>query len=194
MDFEAVEAGLLDWASVVTGVERACCQWENEARVQDNGRLCLLSWVSSVGFGTDDRAWVYAANADPLLEMTPVISGPRSYVLQISVECIDQRSGHTARASLERARERIQAPSALARLKALDLAYADLGTVLTTDYAVDDHLVSRCTLDVTLNASGSFTDTDGRTSYIATLALSSTVTRPDGSAAPSAAIPGGTIP
>lgn len=192
MDLATIEPGLLDWAAAVTGVERACVQWENEGRVADNGRLCLLSWVSTVGLGTDDVRWVYAENANPLQEMTPVVEGPRTCVLQLSVECLDQRSGYTARAALEGARARIQAPSSLARLKALDLGYADVGPVLNADYPVDDHYVSRCTCDVTLNATGRFTDTAGRTSYIATVEVAATLTHPDN--ATSAATPGGTVP
>jgi len=192
MDLATLEPGLLDWAAAVTGVERACVVWENQPRPRDNGRLCVLSWVSTGSTGTDDVRWVYAENADPLQEMTPVVEGPRTCVLQLSVECFDQRSGYTARALLGRAPERIQAPSSLARLKALDLGLADVGPVLNADYPVDDHYVSRCTCDVTLNGTGRFTDTAGRTSYIATVEVSATLTHPDN--ATSAATPGGTIP
>lgn len=192
MDLATIEPGLLDWAAAVTGVERACVCWENQPRPRDNGRLCLLSWVDTGSTGTDDVRWDYAENTDALQEMTPTVSGPRTAVLQLSVECFDQRSGYTARAALEGARARIQAPSSQTRLKALELGCASVGPVLNADYPVDDHNVSRCTCDVTLNATGRFTDTAGRTSYIATVGITATVTHPDDT--DSAATLGGTIP
>ena len=157
-------------------------QWENEPRKKHNGRIALLSWVSVVATGVDETQWAYAANADPLLEMTPTVIGQRKATLQVSVEVHDQRAGHTARAVLELARTRLQAPSVLALLAAVGLAFAGTESVLPADYRVDQRWIARAILDVHLNAMSTFADTDGRASYIANVVASANITHPDGTA------------
>ena len=72
--------------------------------------MVLLSWVSRGGVGVDAASWTYAEDADPLLEMTPTVTGAREAVLQFSVEVIgDQRSGHNAAALTEVAVQLAQA-------------------------------------------------------------------------------------
>ncbi len=194
MDLATIEPALLDWASVLTGVTRTCCQWENEPRVQHNGSLVLLRWVSEVGVGIDAPRWDYAAGPDPLVEMTPTVEGNRVAVLQLDVEVHDQRAGTNAHAIASRARTRVYWPSALAQLRAAGLAVARVEQVVVTDYPVDDHRVSRRTFDVRLNAVSAETDTAGAASYIATVTTVGTVTRPDGGAIDPDIAPGGTAP
>lgn len=193
MDLAVVAPGLLAWASALTGVERACCQWENDPRVAHNGQLVLLRWVSEVGVGVDAVDYAYAPNADPLLEMTPTVSGNRLVVVQVDIEVHDQSSGVNAHALASRARTRLQWPSLQAALEALDLAMVGAESVQVTDYELDGHVVSRRTMDVRLNALSTETDTAGATSYIATVTATAAVTYPDGSAVAVSIAPGGTL-
>lgn len=194
MDLATIEPALVTLASALTGVEASCCVWENAPRPRHNGRLVLLSWVSIVGAGVDETTWTYAADADPLKEMTPTVTGQRKATLQLSVEALDQRPGHTARQLAERARTLAQGPSSLAALLAVGLAFAGAEPVQQADYRVDGRMVSRCTLDLHLNALSAVVDDAAQTSYIATVTTTSTVTHPDGSPVADSIAPGGNAP
>lgn len=194
MDLATIEPGLLAWASALTGVPVAFCLWENQPRVQHRGQLVLLRWVSEVGVGEDETLYTYAANADPLLEMTPTVSGNRLVVVQIDIEVHDQRPGVNAHAIASRARTRIQWPSSLAALAALDLAMVGTEQIVVTDYELDGRFVSRRTMDVRLNASSRETDSAGAVPYIATVTTTAAITHPDGSAVDPDIAPGGILP
>lgn len=185
MNLATIEPALRALAATLTGVEPACCVFENEPRPRSNGALVLLSWVSRAPVGIDETEYVYAANADPLLEMTPTVHGPREASLQFAVEVIaDQRSGFSAAARIEAARTRFRWPSALAALSAAGLALATIGPATTADYQADGRMVSRSLFEVRLNATSSEGDAAGRTSYIVTADVSGTVNRPDGTPVP----------
>lgn len=194
MDLATIEPALASLASTLTGVEAACCVWENAPRPRSNGRLVLLSWVAIAGAGVDETAWDYAENEDPLLEMTPTVVGQRKATLQLSVEVLDQRSGYNARQLAERARTLAQGPSSLAALLAVGLAFASAEPVQQADYRLDGRMVSRCTLDLHLNALSTVTDTAGQTSYLTSVTTTSTVTHPDGTPVADSIAPGGNAP
>jgi|GEM_PF-6952571 len=191
MDFAALAPGLLDVAASLTGVPRTCCQWQNEPRVQHNGSLVLLRHVSEVSVGVDAVDYAFAANADPLLEMTPTVSGNRVLVVQIDVEVHNQLPGVNAHALVSRARTRLRWPSTLAALEALGLALVGAEQVVVTDYEDDNgRMISRRSMDVRFNAVATEVDLDGRTSYIATVGTIATMS-PTVAASIS---PGGTLP
>lgn len=195
MNFAAIELALITLASALTGVEASCCVFENAPRPLHNGRLVRLAWVSSDGLGLDAATWEFATNADPLLEMTPVVEGARFLVLQVSVESFAQTPGETARAAAELARSRVRFPSSLAALRAVGLALADVGAVTTADYrSKDGRMVSRCLVELRLNGVAREVDEAGRTSYIATAGVTGTITRPDGAALDEDLQPTGTVP
>jgi hypothetical protein len=183
MDFETIEPALLLLVASATGVEASCVLFENAPRVRHNGQLALLSWVSTgnVGGATDEERWAYVSNANPLQEMRVTLAGPRELRLQVSVETLDQRPGYTARALAERARARFAAPSARAALEAVGLAFVRATEVTRADYRVDGRVVPRSLFEAQMNGAASFEDTDARTSYIATVGVTATVKRPDGS-------------
>jgi hypothetical protein len=193
MDLATIEPGLLAWASTLTGVTLGCCQWENAPRVRHNGQLVLLRWVSEAGVGEDDVNYDYAANADPLLEMTPTVTGNRVVVVQLDVEVHTQTPGVNAHAIASRARTRIQWPSSQAALEALGLALARVEDVITTDYELDGRLVSRRSVDVRLHALSTETDSAGATSYIATVTATAAVTDPAGDEVAASIQPGGSL-
>ncbi len=193
MNLATIEPALLDWAAALTGVERTCCQWQNAPRVRHNGALVLLSWVSHGSAGVDATDYAYAANADPLLEMTPTVTGNRLAVLQLDLEVFQQAPGLNAAALMDRARTRLRFPSTLAQLEAVELALASAEPIQTTDYPVDGRWVSRRTMDVRLNAVARETDSAGATSYIATVETTAAATHLDGSAVAASIAPGGTL-
>ena len=180
MNHATIEPALCSLASAITGVESALCVFQNAKRPVHNGTLVTLSWVGIRGVGTDETEWTYAANADPLLEMTPTVKGQRGATLQVTIESTDQRPGYTAHAIADRARTRLYRPSSLDALAAVDLALATVGDTITTDSKVDGRWISRCTFDVRLNGLASEADLDGRVPYIAEVVATATITRPDG--------------
>lgn len=186
------EPALEAWAALVTGADAAVVQWENAPRVRHNGLLVLLSEVSLVEVGADGAAWEYAADADPLQEMTPVAEGSRLWTVQVSVEVHDQRAATSARHVAQTAAARALWPRARAVLTAAGLALAKAGPVTRADYRVDGRVVSRALFEVLLNTTVRAADTDGRTSYIASMSATATVRDPAGNALPSALQPSGT--
>lgn len=185
MDLATIEPALAALAATLTGVEATCCVFENAPRPRANTALVILSWVSRSGFGTDETSWEYAANADPLLEMTPTVQGPRVASLQFAVEVFaDQRPGHNAASLIERARTRLRWPSSLTTLSAAGLALASIGAATQADYRADGRMVSRSLFEVRLNGASTEADTAGATSYIADADVTGTVTDAEGTALP----------
>lgn len=188
MNLLVIEPALRTLASNVTGIALPLCVFENMPRPQSpDGRVVILSWISRTGVGQDGTRWDYAADADPLQEMTPTVQGSRECVLQFAVEITaDQRSGYNAAAILETARTRLNRPSSHAALEAANLALATIGPSTQADYPdANGRMVSRSLFELRLNAHASEADTDGRTAYIATveaeasLASAAGVTFPD---------------
>jgi len=196
MDLETLAPALLDWVSALTGVTRLCCQWENDSRVQHNGQLVLLRWVSQAAVGLDATEWAYDADAgavDPLTELVPTVRGERRAVLQVDVEAHDQRPGTNATALAQRIVDRAWAPSSLARLHAADAGLAGVGTVQRADYPVDGRMVARAIVEVNLNLTSQFTDTAGATATIPAVEIDATVTGASGADLPDTADGGGTF-
>lgn len=194
MDHATIDPALKTWAAALTDIPVACVLWENEPQVMHNGALVTLRWVSEVTAGVDATHWTFAENADPLREMTPTTTGNRVAVLQVDIEVHDQRPGVNAGAVASKARTRVYWPRLLAQLAAVNLAVASVGQVLVTDYEVDDHMVSRRSIELRLNGVASETDADGATSYIATVGTTGHVTNPAGTELPSQIQPGGILP
>lgn len=194
MDFATIAPALLDLVSTLTGVERACCLFENDPRVQHNGALVLLRWIGEASAGVDSTHYDFAEADDPLEEMTPTTTGNRVLTLQVDVEVHDQRPGVNAHALASRARTRVSAPSTIAALEALDLAVATVEALVTTDYELDGHFVSRRSFDVRLHATAREVDAAGATSSIETIGAEATITRPDDTAVADVHNPGGTLP
>ena len=181
----------------LTGSDAACVQFENAPRVRNNGVAVLLSWVSTgnVGASSDEERWSYTADADPLQEMRVTVSGPRALRLQVAVETLDQRPGHTARYVAERARARFAWPSSRAALAVVALAFVRVSDVTTADYRVDGRWMPRSLFEVAFNGAHSEEDEAARTSYIATVEVTANVTRPDGNpVTPSSLQPSGDAP
>lgn len=186
MDLSAIEPALCALAASVTGVTSACCVFENAPRPQSpDGRVVILSWVSLSGVGLDGDRWDYAADADPLQEMTPTVQGSREARLQFAVEVTaDQRPGYSAAAIAEKARTRLSRPRSLDALEAVGLALATVGPATQADYPGDQRMVSRSLFEVVLNAHAREADAEGRTSYIATVEATASITNAGGTTLP----------
>lgn len=183
MDLATIEPALAALAAAVTGLPAAACVWANAPRPLAGSALALvfLSWVSRTGVGLDGVTWAYAADADPLQEMTPTVQGSREARLQIAVEVYaNQTAGQNAAHYIERARTRLSRPSVRAALEAAGLALASVGAATQADYAADQRMVSRSLFEVVLNAHASEPDEAGRTSYIATVEAVAAVEGVDG--------------
>lgn len=178
MNLTTIEPALRTLASNITGIALPLCVFENAGRPQSpDGRMVILSWISRAGVGQDGTRWDYAADADPLLEMTPTVQGSRECSLQFAVEITaDQRSGYNAAAILETARTRLSRPSSLAALEAVDLALATVGPGTQADYPdVNGRMVSRSLCEISMNAHASESDPDGRTAHITTIGATASI-------------------
>lgn len=186
MDLATVEPALRALAAAVTGIAAGLCVFENAPRPQSpDGRVVILSWVSLSGVGLDGDRWDYAADADPLQEMTPTVQGSREARLQFAVEVTaDQRPGYSAAAIAEKARTRLSRPRSLDALEAAGLALATVGPATQADYPADGRMVSRSLFEVVLNAHASEADTAGRTSYIATVEATASIQNAGGTTLP----------
>lgn len=191
MDLATIEPALCALAATLSGLAPAACVFENAPRPVAPA-VVLLSWVSRSGVGLDGTAWSFEDAADALDEMTPATHGAREGVLQVAAEVYaDQRAGHNASAIVERMRTRFSWERVAETLRAVDLAVATVGPATMADYVADGRMVSRSLFEVRLNAIASEADTDGRTSYIATVELDATVRLADGTALPSSLQPTG---
>ena len=197
MDLEAIEPGLRAWIATLTGIAAACVTFENAPRPQAVAPgQALLSWVSVTAKDTPGVVWDYDADAgaaDALTEMVPTVLGDRVLVLQVGVESIDHRPGYSASVLAQRIADRAFSPSSDATLASLNLGLADVGAPQRADYASDGRMRSRAVVEVRLNASFAFTDTDGSTSSIASVTADATVTGSSGSPLPDSVDPGGTF-
>ena len=173
MNFPAIKAALKTLVATLTGA--ALVQFENEPRKAYHGVIVLLSWVSGVGVGIDENRWDIDENIDaPDPNATPIIHGLRTLALQVSAEVHDQRTvSEDARGMLEHLRTRIRRAASLAALKAVNIGLIDCGNVLQSDYKVDGHVVSRCLIELRFNAVEFDRDTDGATSTIETVEVTS---------------------
>jgi len=186
VDLATVEPALSALVARATGITAACVQWENAPRVQHNGSLALLSWVSETSIGHDETQWSYTdvGEGDPLTEMTPTARQRVRAVLQVSVEVHDQRPGVNASAIAQRIPARLRAPSFVAEIAALGLGLANVGDVRRADYEVDDRFVSRTLVELTFNAHTTFVDEAGRNAAIATVEIDATVLSAGGAELP----------
>jgi hypothetical protein len=114
--------------------------------------------------------------------MTPTVGGDRIAVLQIAVETT--ASWTAAEIAANRARTLLRAPSSLAALRAVGLALATVGPTTRAPYTADNRRVARSLFEVRLNAVDEQADTDGRTSYIATVEVTGAVVDPAGTDLP----------
>lgn len=187
MNLLVIEPALCTLAAAVTGIALPLCVFENAPRPQSpDGRMVILSWISRTGVGQDGTRWDYAADADPLEEMTPTVQGSRECVLQFAVEITaNQAPGYNAAAILETARTRLSRPSSLAALEAVNLALATIGPGTQADYLGDNgRMVSRSLFELRLNGHASEADPAGRTAYVATVVATGEVEQIDGTTLP----------
>lgn len=184
MNFATINPALCTLAARLTGVEAGCCVFEDSPRPRSNGSLVILSWVSpGAAVGIDATRWAFEAHPSaPLTEMTPTTGGDRIAVLQFAVETTANWTG--ADVAANRARTMLRAPSSLAALRAVGLALATVGPTTRAPYTADGRRVARSLFEVRLNAVDEQADTEGRTSYIATVEVTGSVVDPGGTDLP----------
>lgn len=179
MDFDAINPALCTLASRLTGIDAACCVFEDAPRPRSNNALVILSWVTpGAPVGMDSTQWDFAADPDPLLEMTPTTGGPRTASLQFAVESL--ADWRVADRAVNRARTLFRSPYALAALVAVGLALATVGATTKANYSDQNRMVSRSLFEVTFNAVDTQVDADSVTSYIATATIEGALITPDG--------------
>jgi hypothetical protein len=103
MDYAVVQPGLVAWAKELTGL--TVVVWQNERRPQSpDGRLGVLSWVSSGAVGQDETRWEDTDTDDerPVNNMVPDagrLAHRRAADLRRDVRPSPRRSTRAARSS-----------------------------------------------------------------------------------------------
>lgn len=190
MDFEALQTALAALIlALLSDVTNVAVQWENEPRKMAIGPNVLLSWVSGAGVGVDEVRWEDTGAAVPNPDLEPTAVGARRLVLQVAPETTaNQKPGAPhARAVAEKLRTRLLGrTSAKAALRAANLGLVGVGDVTPADYEADQRMVSRCVIEVTLNATSFDRDAAGAASSIATVEVTSEVSDVGGTLLPDA--------
>lgn len=179
MNFEGIQAAIAAWVLSLLGWTAPAdpVVWEDDVRPYDNGRIAILAWVAGATAGVDELRYLDNAAAAPAADLDVELNGCRVLTLQIGVEVLDQRPAAHARGCLETLRARLRAPASLAALDAANLGLVDAAQVARADYKADGRWVSRCVLDVRLNATAFYAAVDDATSSIAAVALRSDTLR-----------------
>jgi hypothetical protein len=188
MDLEAIENALGALIlSLLASVPDAAVQWENRPREIVVGPTVFLSWVSGVGVGVDERRWEDSAAAKPEANMVPTTAGFRRLVLQVAPEVVaNQLPGRHAHTIAEKVRTGFARRSTKAALRAANLGLISVGGATTADYESDDHLVSRCVVEVALNATSYDRDDDGAVGSLERVEVTSHVSDVGGDLLPDA--------
>lgn len=141
-----------------------------------------LTWdiLGIEGVGWDEWRKVYDPNAviaddtftgpgAPLGGVVYNTGGQRAMRVQVKVECFDQSGGHSAHPILERVRTRLNLPTVLDALAAIDLGYREISKSTTLDYTEQDsgRRVSVALFEIVFNASD--TDADDPITTIETV-------------------------
>ena len=186
MDLGALEPAIEAWATALLGGDVPVA-WADRPPPQGVRRLALLSVLAVAGTGVDDVVRVLDAEAPTALtELVPEVRGYRLLTVSIQVDTLDQRASGTARALLEQARTRAQAPSVLGLLHDAGLALVAVGDAVPAPYKLQGRTFSRYVLDVRLAAGARERDAAGATSTIESAELRGELTDTDGSPLPAA--------
>ena len=163
MDLATIEPAIQDWIAKLTDIARPLVVWENQPRpASQTGTIATLSWVSSTGWGTDERR----DEVDLHGNLVPLIVGQRAMTFQVTIETHDQRPGYTARNYLERARDRFWWPSGQAILAAVNVSFISSPGVRTLDAPRGQRMMSLAALEIKFGATVVTRDVDGGSSTI----------------------------
>lgn len=185
MNYATLQAALVLWVAALTGIDAKAIVWENEIRVQSPGVLIVLSWVSTAPVGIEDTRWENTGDAAPALNMEPVVVGQRALVLQLSIESVlTTPDAPNARVVAEQFRTRVRAPSSLTRLTDAQVGLQSVGAVQQADYRVDQRWRNRCIVEVRLNATTFFRDTEGAAPSMESVLVSSDLQSLNGTDSP----------
>lgn len=177
MDFASVEAAVITWVALLTGLDPKAVVFADRPRPIGPAAIALCSWVSFPKRGLDEvRYDVDEDAAPPDLNMTPVQMGNRVAVLQVAVETFNQLpNGPHAYALCEKACGRVLLPASLKMLKAAALGYSDVSDVTSANYPDNGgRIVARSLFEVRFNVtSNEVGSTDDQTSTIESVEVSS---------------------
>jgi hypothetical protein len=147
--------GLLALAAALTGLDAV---WENQPRPETNDvtrGIVLLSFTATASVGRDEVRTTFDVGTQ---DFGDVAVGQRALPWRIIAESLEQKNVNTAWAILEKMRLRLRWQSSIDALNAVNVSIATTGQVQDLQVPVDDRIISKAALDVSLNASFSEAD------------------------------------
>lgn len=145
MDWATLQTQLPTFFGDLLGVR---CQWRTQPVQMVQGASATLDVLGPFAIGVDERTWADVEEDDEVVGVQATQHGQREMAIQVTVWAPSQVLGESARALLERLRLRLRMPSALERLRALDLALVTIEPVVLADAVQDMRVRSQASMDV----------------------------------------------
>ena len=178
IDFEKVENAVKSWWEEV-GIQTIMEEEEQPAIDDEKGALCKLN-IPVVRRTGHDEIRNKVSEDDPLL-LDVTVNGLRVINVSCTVESISHQADQTARHYVEKARTALGIRGVRNLLRGAGLALIETLPAVNAPFNLDDHLVSRCVLDLSFGYAVCVPDELQDT--IGTIEVKSTFTHADGSPA-----------
>lgn len=177
MNWATMQAGLLAWFAAALGVDDEAVQipaaWEDEPeQMTPSGLLGLLKIRGIEAVGTDELRFVLDAEQPAGQDLIPQSSGNRRLTVSLSVEAHDLQPAWSAHRFLDRVRSKLRLPATQDALRELGLGILRTEAIQVVDGEVDGRRLGKAVLDVHFSYASNYLDTDGGTSFIETIGLS----------------------
>lgn len=191
MTLEEIHPAIVAFVAAATGLSEPMIALENGDRSfidPADPRYCLIAYGQPVALGVDQIT--YEANEEEPLKVDTVIRGTRQMVATLAFESFDQTPDRSALVDAHRLINRWRMPSVRGPLSDAGIAVVGFTPPSSEDYEVDDHWISRYTLDFTfafgIEERPSAAVAPDTIETIGTIEVSSETTDPNGDALPAA--------
>lgn len=161
-NWTTIRANLESWVTGVTGLAATQVHWRDTKEAsgwKPSGIRILLDITSVQTIGTDEIRYTDAAVPAAGAELDVTVSGPRTMVLEVRIDVLDQRAGYDAITYAENLRNSLRAPSTYALFSAADLGFARVLAETDLDRPFQGRRLSSLQMDILLNSYGTYSDT-----------------------------------
>lgn len=173
MDFAAIQEAIRAQIKTCLGITvDTDCVWTKTAKggTWKNSPRCLLSVRGLTPLGWDENRTAYDVGTDKLVA-TRV--GNRLFTILVRVEVDNQTPGADAYTLQSRLHTRLQRPTVLAALRAVNVALVNLGPAVDAEYRVDGRDVSAWAQEIRFSTVEQEVDAQSSGDYIKHVDLSS---------------------
>ncbi len=178
IDFEKVENAVKGWWETI-GIQTVMEEEEQPAIDDEIGAICQLN-IPVVRRTGHDEIRSKVSDDDPLL-LDVTVNGLRVIHVSCTVDSISHQADQTARFYIEKGRTALGTRGVRNLLRGAGLALIETLPAVNAPFNLDDHLVSRCVLDLSFGYAACMPDEQQDT--IGAFELQSNFTHTDGSPA-----------